>query len=279
MELYEEIERSLITKYRKRIWGLFVKAVKDYNLIEKGDKICVCISGGKDSFLMAKLMHEIQIHGDFYFDIEYLVMDPGYKKENRELIEENARKLNIPIKIINSDIFECVDRMGGSPCYMCARMRRGFLYAKAKELGCNKIALGHHFNDVIETLLMSMFYGAEIKSMPPKLRSDNFSGMELIRPMYLIREKDIIAWKNNFDLKFLQCACKLTEGVADGHMDSKRSEIKQLISKLKENNDLIEMNLFNSLHNINLDAINGYRQDKVYHDFNEMYEKMKNESK
>ena len=279
MELYEEIERSIITKYRKRIWRLFVKAVKDYNLIEKGDKICVCISGGKDSFLMAKLMHEIQIHGDFYFDIEYLVMDPGYKKENRELIEHNAKLLNIPIKIINSDIFECVDRMGGSPCYMCARMRRGFLYAKAKELGCNKIALGHHFNDVIETLLMSMFYGAEIKSMPPKLRSDNFSGMELIRPMYLIREKDIIAWKNNFNLKFLQCACKLTEGVADGHMDSKRSEIKKLISELKEDNELIEMNLFNSLHNINLDAVNGYRQDKVYHDFNEMYEKMKNESK
>ena len=275
MEFYEEVEHSIITKYRKRIWGMFVKAIKEYKLIEKGDKVCVCISGGKDSFLMAKLFQEIQKHGDFYFDIEYLVMDPGYKKENRDLIESNAKLLNIPIKIIESDIFECVDRMGGSPCYMCARMRRGFLYAKAKELGCNKIALGHHFNDVIETLLMSMFYGCEIKSMPPKLRSDNFSGMELIRPMYLIKERDIIIWKNAFNLKFLQCACKLTEGVADGHMDSKRSEMKHLIEELKKTNPDIEMNLFSSLQNINLDAINGYRQNKTYYDFNEIYEKMK----
>ena len=279
MEFYEEVERSLITKYRKRIWANFVKAIKEYNLIKPNDKIACCISGGKDSFLMAKLFQEIQKHGDFYFEVEYIVMDPGYKKENRELIEENAKKLNIPIKILDSDIFECVDRMGGAPCYMCARMRRGFLYAKAKELGCNKIALGHHFNDVIETLLMSMFYGCEIKSMPPKLRSDNFENMELIRPMYLIREKDVIIWKNAFDLKFLQCACKLTEGVADGHMDSKRSEIKALIAKLKETNPDIEANLFSSLQNINLDAVNGYRKDKVYHDFNEMYENMKIESK
>ena len=251
MEFYQEVERSIITKYRKRIWANFVKAIKDYNLIEKGDKIACCISGGKDSFLMAKLFQEIQKHGDFYFDVEYIVMDPGYKKENRELIEENARKLNIPIKILESDIFECVDRMGGAPCYMCARMRRGFLYAKAKELGCNKIALGHHFNDVIETLLMSMFYGCEIKY--------------------------ILIWKNAFDLKFLQCACKLTEGVADGHMDSKRSEIKKLIEELKKTNKDIDINLFSSLHNVNLDAINGYRENKTYHDFNEIFEKMKNE--
>ena len=275
MEFYEEVEHSIITKYRKRIWGMFVKAIKEYKLIEKGDKVCVCISGGKDSFLMAKLFQEIQKHGDFYFEVEYLVMDPGYKKENRTLIEENAKKLNIPIKIIDSDIFECVDRMGGAPCYMCARMRRGFLYSKAQELGCNKIALGHHFNDVIETLLMSMFYGCEIKSMPPKLRSDNFENMELIRPMYLIREKDILIWKNAFDLKFLQCACKLTEGVKAGHMDSKRSEIKRLIEELKKTNPDIDINLFSALQNINLDAVNGYRQNKIYHDFNEMYEKMK----
>lgn len=278
MEKFLEIEHDLITRFRKRIWANFVKGVKEYNLIEENDKIAVCISGGKDSFLMAKLMQEISLHGDFPLELVFLVMDPGYKKENRELIESNAKLLNIPLTIIDSDIFECVDRMGGAPCYMCARMRRGFLYAKAKELGCNKIALGHHFNDVIETLLMSMFYSSEVKSMPPKLRSDNFSGMELIRPMYFIREKDIITWKDAYDLKFLQCACKLTEGLEDGRMESKRSEVKRLIAELKLTNPDIELNLFNSLHNINLDAINGYRQNKTYHSFNEMYEKNENES-
>ena len=221
-----EIERSIIKKYRKEIWSKFVKAIKEYELIQDNDKIMVCISGGKDSFLLAKCMQELHRHGKQNFELEFVSMDPGYNKINRKLIEDNANKLNIPIKIFESDIFDVANTIASeSPCYMCARMRRGYLYSKAKEVGCNKIALGHHFNDVIETTLLSMFYGSEVKTMMPKLHSDNFEGLELIRPMYLIKEEDIIAWSKSNELTFLNCACKFTEKVSSLEMESKRKEI------------------------------------------------------
>ena len=212
MEKYKEIERSIIKKFRKEIWSRFVKGVQEYNLIEENDNIMVCISGGKDSFLLAKCMQELQRHGKFPFQLEFVVMDPGYNKKNKDYIIENSKILNIPIKIFESNIFDVVDISGkDSPCYLCARMRRGYLYNKAKELGCNKIALGHHFNDVIETSLMSMFYSSEVKTMMPKLKSDHFQGIELIRPLYLVKEESIIAWKNSNELTFLNCACHFTE--------------------------------------------------------------------
>lgn len=276
MQKYQEIERNLITKNRKTIWARFIKAVKDYELIKENDKIAVCISGGKDSMLMAKCIQELQKHGDVSFEAVYLVMDPGYKKENRELIIKNAEILNIPIVILNSDIFGCVEKIDQSPCYLCARMRRGFLYSNAQKLGCNKIALGHHFDDVIETVLMSMFYASEIKTMPPKLKSDNFENMELIRPLYHVREKDIIAWKKSNELEFLQCACKLTEGLKNDVIKSKRQETKELIKRLKEINPDIDKNIFRSIHNVNLDTIVGYRKGQKYYDFNEIYKENKN---
>ena len=274
MEKYKEIERSIITKFRKDIYSKFVKAVSDYKLINENDKIMVCISGGKDSFLLAKCIQELSIHGKFPFEVHYVVMDPGYNEFNRQYIIDNAKTLNLPIEIFESNIFDVVEKIDKSPCYLCARMRRGFLYNKAKELGCNKIALGHHFDDVIETTLLSMFYGSEIKTMMPKLHSDNFEGLELIRPLYLVKEKDIISWKNYNDLTFINCACRFTEGcslINDG--TSKRLEMKELIKKLRKVNSDIDHNIFKALDNVNLNCVLGYIKGKEKHSFLDEYDK------
>ena len=276
-EKYKEVERSIIKKYRKEIWSKFVRAIKEYKLINEGDKIAVCISGGKDSFLMAKCFQEIKKHGKINFDVKYITMNPGYNKKNLDLIIHNSKMLNIPIEIFESDIFRVAEKIGGtSPCYLCARMRRGWLYSKAKELGCNKIALGHHFDDVIETILMSILYGAEIKTMMPKLHSTNFEGMELIRPLYLIKEKDIISWSKKNDLKFLNCACKFTEEASIDENKSKRKEIKRLIEHYKKINPNIDINIFRSVENVNLDAIIGYRTKNQKHNFLDNYDKNTN---
>ena len=259
MERYKEIERSIIKKFRKSIWNNFCGAVTEYELISAGDKIAVCISGGKDSMLMAKCMQELNRHSLVPFELVFLVMDPGYNEENRRLIEENAKLMNIPITVFESNIFDVVTDAGGAPCYLCARMRRGCLYGKAKELGCNKIALGHHFDDMIETLLLSMTYASEIKTMLPKLRSTNFEGMELIRPLYKVKEKDVIAWSNYNELKFLQCACRFTKESEHNEELSKRKEIKNLIKEIKKVNPNVDDNLFRSVHNVNLASIVGYR--------------------
>lgn len=278
MERYREIEKTIIKKYRKQIWSKFVKAIKEYELIQEGDKIAVCISGGKDSMLLAKCMQELKRHGQVNFDVEYIVMDPGYNEVNRKLIESNAKLLNLPITIFNSDIFEVAFRVDeGSPCYLCARMRRGFLYNKAQELGCNKIALGHHFDDVIETILMSMLYSGEIKTMMPKVHSDNFDKMELIRPLYLIKEKDIIRWKDFNQLTFLNCACRFTEGCAKEEMSSKRDEMKELINQFRQTSKYIETNIFRSVENVNLNAIIGYHKNGKQHWFLDDYEERGNE--
>ena len=259
LEKHIEIERSIIKKYRKSIWSNFIAAVQQYELISSGDKIAVCISGGKDSMLLAKCMQQLQRHSVVPFELVFLVMDPGYNKANRDLIIENSKLMNIPIEIFESDIFEVAERAGGSPCYLCARMRRGCLYSKAKSLGCNKIALGHHFNDVIETVLMSMFYSSEIKTMLPKLHSTNFQGMELIRPLYMVKEDDIIAWANYNSLRFLQCACKFTEISTEREDLSKRKEIKGIIKEIKKINKNVDDNIFRSLHNVNLATLPGFR--------------------
>ncbi len=273
MERFKEIERSLITKYRKNIWNNFIGAVKEYRLIEAGDKIAVCISGGKDSMLLAKCIQELCRHSEVPFEAEFIVMDPGYNKDNRLLIEENAKTLNIPIKIFESDIFSTVTVAGGSPCYLCARMRRGFLYSKAQELGCNKIALGHHFDDAIETLLMSMMYSSEIKTMMPKLKSLNFEGMELIRPLYKVTEKDIVAWSKYNGLTFLRCACRFTEQSEEHEELSKRRETKRLIEQLRKTNPEVDKNLFRSMHNVNIGSLPAFRlrDDEDVHSFLEDY--------
>lgn len=273
LEKHTEIERSIIKKFRKTIWNNFIGAVKEYELIAPGDKIAVCISGGKDSMLLAKCVQQLQRHSEIPFDAEYIVMDPGYNAENRARIERNAKLMDIPIYIFESDIFSVTERAGGSPCYLCARMRRGCLYSKAKELGCNKIALGHHFNDVIETVLMSMMYSSEIKTMPPKLHSTNFEGMELIRPLYKVKEKDIIAFSNYNGLKFLQCACKFTENSAHNEGLSKRKEIKALIEDIKKVNPNVDDNIFRSIHNVNMATIPGWRDrdSGTLHSFTENY--------
>lgn len=268
----KEIEHDLITRFRKRIWSPFAKAVRDYELIQENDKIAVCISGGKDSFLMAKCMQEIQKHGKVKFDLVFLTMDPGYKEENYQLILENAKKLEIPLEVFQTNIFASVTQVKDSPCYLCARMRRGHLYHRAKDLGCNKIALGHHFNDVIETILMSTLYGGEFRTMMPKLHSENFEGMELIRPMYLVHEEDIISWQKAYDLKFLNCACHFTEAVDKNQIESKRAEIKQLIKDLKKKSSYIEMNIFRSVENVNLDTLISYHKKGKYHHFLEDYD-------
>ena len=274
MERYKEIERSIIKKYRKEIWSKFVRAIQDYNLISEGDKIMVCMSGGKDSFLLAKCVQEILRHGKIHFDAKYVVMNPGYSEVNLNKIKENAELLNIPIEIFESDIFESVESMNTkSPCYMCAKMRRGYLYSKAQELGCNKIALGHHFDDVIETTLLSMLYSSEIKTMMPKLHSDNYENMELIRPLFLIKESDIISWRNTNNLMFLNCACKFTEEhfvVNDG--TSKRKEIKELIKSLRKINRNVDYNIFKSLDNINMNCILGYKKNGEYTSFLDNYD-------
>ena len=274
MEKYQEIERSIIKTYRKEIWSKFSKAIREYELISENDKIMVCISGGKDSFLLAKCIQELQKHGKIKFEAKYVVMNPGYKKENEKKIISNAKTLNIPIEIFSSDIFKVVMNIESkSPCYLCARMRRGHLYNKAKELGCNKIALGHHFNDVIETTLLSLLYGAEIKTMMPKLHSDNFEGIELIRPLYMVKEESIIAWAKYNNLEFLNCACKFTEDYSNNLSDSKREEVKKIIKELKKKNSEIDHNIFKALDNVNLNCIVGTKQDGIYKSFLDEYDK------
>lgn len=269
----KQAERSIVKKFRKEIWRRFIKAVNEYELIRDGDKIAVCLSGGKDSMLMAKLFQEIARHGQKNFEAVYLVMDPGYNAQNLQRIRENAGILGVPVEIFRSQIFDivAVEDME-SPCYLCARMRRGHLYNKAKELGCNKIALGHHFDDVIETILMGMLYGAQIQTMMPKLHSTNFAGMELIRPLYLIREEDIIRWMDYNDLHFIRCACLLTEKKGT-EIGSKRDEVKALIRELRKKSPYIEKNIFRSVENVNLNTVIAYKQDGVKHHFLDGYDK------
>lgn len=273
MEKYVEIERSIIKKFRKDIWSKFIKAISDYELIKENDNIMVCISGGKDSFLLAKCIQELIKHGKFPFTAHYVVMDPGYNKVNRQLIEKNAKLLNVPIEIFETNILDVTAKVEGNPCYLCARMRRGYLYSKAKELGCNKIALGHHFDDVIETTLLSIFYGSEIKTMMPKLHSDNFEGLELIRPLYLIKESAVLAWKKYNELTFINCACRFTENcsiVDDG--TSKRKEMKNLVDNLRKINPSIDNNIFTSMNNINLNCVLGTKKDGKYTSFLDNYD-------
>ncbi|WP_242825743.1 tRNA 2-thiocytidine biosynthesis TtcA family protein [Cellulosilyticum lentocellum] len=280
MEKYKEIEKSIIKKYRKEIWKRFVNGINDYNLIQNGDKIAVCISGGKDSMLLAKCMQELQRHWQVKFELVFLVMDPGYNPYNRKVIEDNAKLLNIPITIFESPIFDVVAEVEDTPCYLCARMRRGYLYKEAKDLGCNKIALGHHFDDVIETILMSMLYSGQIKTMMPKLHSTNYEGMELIRPLYLVKEADIVAWVRYNELSFIQCACRLTEhcSVSGQGGGSKRQEMKNLIKKFRQINPHIEMNIFRSVHDINLETVIGYHKKEKSYQFLDDYEKILNEN-
>ena len=271
------IERSINTKFRKTLWTPFIQAIREYELIEPNDKIAVCISGGKDSMLMAKLLQELQKHSDFPFELVYLVMDPGYAPVNRQKIEDNAALLRIPITVFESDIFAAADSVQQNPCYLCARMRRGALYAKAQELGCRKIALGHHFSDVIETTVMAMFYGAQLQAMLPKLHSKNFPGMTLIRPMYAIHEEDILAWCRYNELSFIQCACRLTERIHnsdDGVGGSKRQEIKLLLRELRKTNPNIEKNIFRSIHSVSLDTFPAYKTEGELHSFLERFRAM-----
>ena len=278
-DISKDVEQSLRKKFKKKIWCKFTKAINQYELVKEGDRIAVCISGGKDSMLMAKLFQELKLHNKFEFDVKFLVMDPGYSPANRKVIEENARKLNIPIHIFESDIFESVFNVEKSPCYLCARMRRGLLYHFAQELGCNKIALGHHYDDVIETILMGMLYGSQIQTMMPKLHSTNFEGMELIRPLYLVREDDIKAWRDYNNLRFIQCACNFTDTCTTCNNEenrSKRVEIKELIKTLKQTNPYVEGNIFKSIENVNLDTIVAYKKDGVKHHFLDTYDLPKN---
>ncbi|MCI2046564.1 MAG: ATPase [Faecalibacterium sp.] len=274
-ERRDKIEESLRRKFHKELFTPFAQAVCRYNLVEPGDKIAVCISGGKDSMLMAKLFQELKRHNKFPFELVFLVMDPGYSPVNRAVIESNAKLLGVPIQIFETDIFESVFHVEKSPCYLCARMRRGHLYHQAQQLGCNKIALGHHYDDVIETTLMSMLYGAEVRTMMPKLHSQNFAGMELIRPLYLIREDDIKRWRDYHHLHFIQCACKFTDSCTTCHTDgttsSKRLEIKNLIRRMKQDNPQVESNLFKSMENVNLDTVISYRKGGKTHHFLEEY--------
>lgn len=274
-DVCEHVELSIRKKFKKKIWSKFTKAVREYELVKEGDRIAVCISGGKDSMLMAKLFQELKRHNKFNFEVKFLVMDPGYSPENRKVIEENARKMKIPIQIFESNIFESVFEIEKSPCYICARMRRGYLYNFAQQMGCNKIALGHHYDDVIETILMGMLYSAQVQTMMPKLHSTNFEGMELIRPMYLIREDDIKAWRDYNDLHFIQCACKFTDTCTTCNNEenqSKRMEIKKLIAELKKTNPFVEGNIFKSVENVNLDTVVGYKAKGVRHNFLDTYD-------
>ena len=274
-DVCEHVELSIRKKFKKKIWSKFTKAVREYELVKEGDRIAVCISGGKDSMLMAKLFQELKRHNKFNFEVKFLVMDPGYSPENRKVIEENVRKMKIPIQIFESNIFESVFEIEKSPCYICARMRRGYLYNFAQQMGCNKIALGHHYDDVIETILMGMLYSAQVQTMMPKLHSTNFEGIELIRPMYLIREDDIKAWRDYNDLHFIQCACKFTDTCTTCNNEenqSKRMEIKKLIAELKKTNPFVEGNIFKSVENVNLDTVVGYKAKGVRHNFLDTYD-------
>ena len=275
-DVYLDIEQSIRKKFKKSIWCKFTKAVREYELVKEGDKIAVCISGGKDSMLMAKLFQELQRHGKFPFELVFLVMDPGYSPENRAIIESNAKLLQIPITVFETNIFNSVYNVENNPCYLCARMRRGHLYHQAEVLGCNKIALGHHFDDVIETILMSMIYGGQVETMMPKLHSANFPGMQLIRPMYLIREADIKHWCSYHNLRFIQCACRFTDTCTtcnpSSNTSSKRQKIKQLIAELAQDNPQIEKNIFRSVENIHLNKIISYQQNKQFHSFLDDYD-------
>jgi tRNA 2-thiocytidine biosynthesis protein TtcA len=274
MERYQEIERSIIKKYRKTVWRKFIEGVKEFELVNEGDKIAVCISGGKDSMLMAKCMQELKRHGKYNFELVFLVMNPGYNEINKQTIINNAKLLNIPIEMFETDIFDIVADVDDSPCYLCARMRRGYLYNHAQSLGCNKIALGHHFDDVIETILMGMFYGGQFQTMMPKLHSTNHPGMELIRPMYRVKEADIIDWKTYNKLEFIQCACRFTENCTlcdNGGGGSKRQEMKTLIKRLRQTSDIIDKNIFRSMYNVNLNTIISYHKDGEEHSFMDKY--------
>lgn len=275
LEAWQIAERSISKTYRKTIWNPFVEAVKKYQMIQAGDKIAVCISGGKDSMILAVLMRMLQRYSEVPFELEYIVMDPGYNAENRKRIEENAKILNIPVNFFNSDIFNVVVKIEQNPCYLCARMRRGYLYSRAKELGCNKIALGHHMSDVIETTVMGMFYGSQIQAMLPRLKSTNYEGMELIRPMYCIKEDAIIAWSKYNNLEFIRCACRFTEDYKSNDNKeglSKRQEIKDLIKQMKKVNPNIEINIFRSIHNANVDTMVEYKLNDEFHSFLERFE-------
>ena len=273
MDRCQEIERSIIKTYRAKLWSQFIKALKEYDMLKENDHICVCISGGKDSMLLAKLFQELKKHSDFNFDVTYLVMNPGYNEKNFDLIKKNLEILQIPATIIKSDIFEIAEILGGKPCYMCAKMRRGALYKFAKELGCNKIALGHHYDDVIETTLMSIINNGQLETMLPKLHSENYEGMELIRPLYLIRERDIINWCNRNELEFIRCACKLTEGVQNLEMTSQRKETKKLIAELEKSNPIAIKNLFKVTSNVNLNKILGWKKGNKQYSFLDEYDK------
>ncbi len=272
---YERIEHSITTKYQRKLWNPFHKAVREYELIQPGDRIAVCISGGKDSMLLAKLMQELHRHNEIPFELIFLVMDPGYNAENRKKIEDNAARLNIPITVFETNVFRVANNAKDNQCFLCSKMRRGHLYSKAQELGCNKIALGHHFNDVIETVVMGMFYSSLLQAMPPKLHSDHYIGMELIRPLYRVHEEDIIDWCQDNGLEFIRCACQFTErseNSEDGIGDSKRKEIKMLLRELKKKNSYIEKSIFNSIHAVSLDSMPGYKTQKVRHSFLERYD-------
>ncbi|SEH68489.1 tRNA(Ile)-lysidine synthase TilS/MesJ [Ruminococcus flavefaciens] len=278
-EVTEAVELSIRKKFKKSIWCKFTKAINEYELVKPNDKIAVCISGGKDSMLMAKLFQELKRHDKFPFELVFLVMDPGYSPENRRVIEENARSMSIPVHIFESDIFDSVYNIEKNPCYICARMRRGYLYSHAKALGCNKIALGHHFDDVIETILMGMLYGGQVQTMMPKLHSTNFEGMELIRPLYLVREAEIKHWRDYNDLHFIQCACKFTDTCTtcapDSRSVSKRLEIKNLIAELKKVNPQVEKNIFRSVENVNVNTVIAYKDNAGVHRFLDKYDDVK----
>ncbi len=272
LNLARQAERSLVTTYRKELWVPFVSGIKQYALLREGDRVAVCVSGGKDSMVLAELMQVLHRYSDFPFELKFLCMDPGYSPENRRQIEENARALEIPLELFETDIFQVADQAEKNPCYLCARMRRGHLYRRARDLGCNKIALGHHLNDVIETTVMAMFYGAQLQGMMPKVHSQNFPGMELIRPLYRVREGDILRWQRRHELTFLRCACRLTRDAADGVGDSKRQEIKELLARLKRDNPALEQSLFNSLHAVNSETFPGWKDHTGEHSFLEWYD-------
>ena len=270
MERYQEIERSIITNYRNKIWAKFIKGITEYKMIQESDKIAVCMSGGKDSMLLAKCVQQLHKYSKVNFDAQYIAMNPGYSETNKQKIISNAKLLNIPMTMFETNIFECVEKIDDHPCYICARMRRGYLYKKAKELGCNKIALGHHFDDVIETTLMGMLYGGQMQTMMPKVRSTSHPGMELIRPLYYVKEADIINWQQKNNLEFIKCACKVTENNPDG--SSKRAEMKKLISNLKQNYKDVDKNIMKSTQNVNLDTLIAYKKDGVVHNFMDEYD-------
>lgn len=267
-----ECELSVVKKFRKEIWSKFLKGIKEYELIKEGDRVAVCISGGKDSMLLAVCMKRLQRYSKIPFEVKYIVMDPGYNAENRRRIVENAERLEIPVEVFDVGIFGAVSRISDNPCYMCARMRRGHLYKHAQDLGCNKIALGHHFDDVIETILMGMLYGSQVQTMMPKLHSDNFEGMQLIRPLYLVREESIIRWAKYNGLEFIRCACLLAEKCEDEENGSKRAEIKGLLRTLRKKSPAIDMNIFRSVENVNLKTLISYHEGDEYHSFLDGYD-------